>query len=189
MNGTNYYLTRDGQSYGPYSAQEMLEMLKSGQMTAEELICPVGGDQWVQAYQIFAVPTSAPVHPRTAQQCATPQISAEMVNELHQKYRKGVLNSLYSAMLAFFPVLIHFTSGQSEEKMLRSVHGRHSGLEALCIVLAKWWPLALVVGLAGVIFFMRKALKHRAESQRLEMLHLQQQAQKRPSMWETPARR
>ena len=44
-----YYLHRDGQNYGPYSAEQMVQMILAGEVGGEEQVCEEGGTQWVQA--------------------------------------------------------------------------------------------------------------------------------------------
>jgi hypothetical protein len=59
----NYYLSRDGQSYGPYPEESFPEMLQAGQFMPEDLVCPEGGSEWVALSQVVALaatPVAAP---------------------------------------------------------------------------------------------------------------------------------
>lgn len=67
----NYYLARDGQTYGPYPQENFASMLAAGQVVAEDLVCPEGGQDWVQASQVPGLlPAEAPV-PAAAPVAAT----------------------------------------------------------------------------------------------------------------------
>ena len=43
----NYYLTRDGDTFGPYAQESFPTMLKAGEITPDDLVCPEGGTEWV----------------------------------------------------------------------------------------------------------------------------------------------
>jgi hypothetical protein len=73
----NYYLARDGTTYGPYPQESFPTMLAAGQVVAEDLVCPEGGSDWVPlssvpglsgaaspAPAMPAVATSAPTLPK-----------------------------------------------------------------------------------------------------------------------------
>lgn len=57
----NYYLARDGQTYGPYPQENFPSMLAAGQVVADDLVCPEGGSDWVPLSQVPGLaPTAAP---------------------------------------------------------------------------------------------------------------------------------
>jgi len=43
----NYYMARDGTTYGPYPQESIPSMLAAGQMVPDDLVCPEGGSEWV----------------------------------------------------------------------------------------------------------------------------------------------
>jgi hypothetical protein len=43
----NYYMARDGTTYGPYPQESFPTMLAAGQVVPEDLVCPEGGTDWV----------------------------------------------------------------------------------------------------------------------------------------------
>ncbi|HEU0009671.1 MAG TPA: DUF4339 domain-containing protein [Verrucomicrobiae bacterium] len=43
----NYYMARDGTTYGPYPQESFPTMLAAGQVVPEDLVCPEGGADWV----------------------------------------------------------------------------------------------------------------------------------------------
>jgi len=43
----NYYMAREGTTYGPYPQESFPAMLAAGQMIPEDLVCPEGGTEWV----------------------------------------------------------------------------------------------------------------------------------------------
>jgi len=43
----NYYMARDGTTYGPYPKESFPTMLAAGQLVPEDLVCPEGGAEWV----------------------------------------------------------------------------------------------------------------------------------------------
>ena len=61
----NYYLARDGQTYGPYSEESIPGLLQQGQLVPHDLVCPEGGTTWVELSQVpglaaIAAPAPAP---------------------------------------------------------------------------------------------------------------------------------
>ena len=43
----NYYLARDGQTYGPYPEEDFPGMIQAGQVIPEDLVCPEGSADWI----------------------------------------------------------------------------------------------------------------------------------------------
>jgi hypothetical protein len=63
----NYYLARDGQTYGPYPEESILTMLQEGQVVPEDLLCPEGESEWVSLHEIPAfAPSTPPPMPQPA---------------------------------------------------------------------------------------------------------------------------
>jgi hypothetical protein len=70
-----YYLTRDGQTYGPYPAESIPGMVQAGNMVPEDLVCPEGGTDWVALKTVpglltgasAAAPTSAGLRVRATE--------------------------------------------------------------------------------------------------------------------------
>lgn len=60
----NFYLHRDGENHGPYPESQLLEMLTSGQIHSEELICEEGAGDWIPASTL--TPRAAPPNLLTA---------------------------------------------------------------------------------------------------------------------------
>ncbi|MGB0990939.1 MAG: DUF4339 domain-containing protein [Akkermansiaceae bacterium] len=48
-NMNKYYLHRDNQNHGPYPEEQLVELIRSGSIGAEELICLEGGSDWIAA--------------------------------------------------------------------------------------------------------------------------------------------
>src|ERR1051326_6903849 len=59
----NYYLARDGQTYGPYPEASFSNMLQAGEVCREYFVCPEGGSSWTAVTQVPALqaffPTAA----------------------------------------------------------------------------------------------------------------------------------
>lgn len=81
----NIYVTRDGQNYGPYPAEQAHAMIAQGQLALHDLACPEGSQQWVPLGQVLGIPpqgaapqAAAPAMPVGAQsaplQAARPAI-------------------------------------------------------------------------------------------------------------------
>ncbi len=86
----NYYMARDGTTYGPYPQESFPTMLAAGQVVPEDLVCPEGGADWVPLSSIpglsgtaspapamprlrMSTSTSAPAsHPATTPAASTP---------------------------------------------------------------------------------------------------------------------
>lgn len=73
-----WYLSVDGETYGPYSGHELKKMVSSDQFQENDFVCPEGGDSWTMAKadpllgsvfkresQTAQINTPAPVHGNT----------------------------------------------------------------------------------------------------------------------------
>ena len=56
----NYYLAREGQTYGPYPEESIPTMLQAGQLVPEDLLCAEGSSDWLPVNQIPAFAAAAP---------------------------------------------------------------------------------------------------------------------------------
>ena len=62
----NYYMARDGTTYGPYPQESFPTMLAAGQVVPEDLVCPEGGAEWVPLSSVpglSGAPSPAPSMP------------------------------------------------------------------------------------------------------------------------------
>lgn len=57
-----YYLHRDGQNHGPYTEQQVVQFMSDGSIQANELVCPVGGSEWVAASSIGGSGRASPTN-------------------------------------------------------------------------------------------------------------------------------
>ena len=48
----NYYMARDGTTYGPYPQESFPSMLAVGQMVPDDLVCPEDGSEWVPLHSV-----------------------------------------------------------------------------------------------------------------------------------------
>ena len=62
----NIYVTRDGQTYGPYAAEQAHAMIQQGQLSVGDLACPEGANQWVPLGQVLGIPPAAAPQPAVA---------------------------------------------------------------------------------------------------------------------------
>src|SRR5262249_13613963 len=74
----NYYMARDGTTYGPYPQESFPSMLAAGQVVPEDLVCPEGGSDWVPLSSVPALsgatssaPAAAPALPRLRMSTST----------------------------------------------------------------------------------------------------------------------
>jgi hypothetical protein len=56
----NIYVSRDGQTFGPYSPEQAHAMIAQGQLFAGDLACPEGANQWVALGQVLGIPPGPP---------------------------------------------------------------------------------------------------------------------------------
>lgn len=56
MDARTFYLARNGETFGPYPAPDMQQMMNAGQISPDDQICPAGAEQWVPAGTIFRPP-------------------------------------------------------------------------------------------------------------------------------------
>lgn len=66
----SYYLHRDGENFGPYESEDFFNYLQQGQIQPNDLVCPVGDNEWVPASSIARPLSSSVAIPQqpTAQQ-------------------------------------------------------------------------------------------------------------------------
>src|SRR4051794_18567216 len=59
----NYYLARDGQTYGPYPEENFAGMLAGGQVLASDYVCAEGGSEWIafEKHPAFSSVARSPV--------------------------------------------------------------------------------------------------------------------------------
>lgn len=55
----NYYLARDGKTYGPYPKEFIPAMVQQGQLTPDDLLCPQGGSEWKALREMPELMTAA----------------------------------------------------------------------------------------------------------------------------------
>lgn len=56
----NYYLARDGKTYGPYPQEYIPAMVQQGQLVPDDLLCPEGGNDWTPLSQLPQLMSAAP---------------------------------------------------------------------------------------------------------------------------------
>jgi hypothetical protein len=166
----NYYLHRDGQNHGPYSDDQMKEFVTSGQVTQSELICPEGGSDWVPASTLLV--TSGPrlmtAAPTTVSRSAASRalsITQEQVDAAKQKVKTPILGMVFSAALPFI-----LWAAKSDAERGVGTSGKHRALKELAKENTDLLPIAIVIGLIGVVIcavWLSKALK-RAKSIKAE---------------------
>ncbi len=158
----NYYLHRDGQNHGPYSFEQMNQLITSRQIAPEELICQEGGADWVPASSLRAasVPKMGPgvsPSPRTAAS-KIQTVTHEHVDAARQGWRTPFLGIVFSAAL---PLLLW--AAKSDAKRGVRISGKHSALQALARDNVALLPIAIVIGIIGVVLcsiWLAKALKN-----------------------------
>ena len=63
----NYHLSQgDGQTYGPYSMQELQGFAQEGRINSGSMLCPEGGSEWVSASTILPTGITAQAAPLTS---------------------------------------------------------------------------------------------------------------------------
>ncbi len=58
-----WYISREGDSQGPYRREEVARMLQQGQLLPQDFVWAPGLEDWSRAAQHFGAPTSAPPVP------------------------------------------------------------------------------------------------------------------------------
>ena len=86
---------KTNQSEGPYSISMLRELVKMGKTLPESLLCPLGGNEWIQATTLNDLFTPAPpplastnekddfVHPITKKGILTQQKKSFFLEECH----------------------------------------------------------------------------------------------------------
>lgn len=148
----NYYLHRDGQNFGPYSLEQMRQMIASRQIAPGEYICQEGGSDWVVASTLTAAPAPKTVArpPAAAVRSAAAQtsmVSEDDVRRAYQKVKNAFLGVVFSAGLP----LIFWAAKSDAERGVRSTSGRYRGLQELVRNNVQLLPVAIVIGSIGFI--------------------------------------
>lgn len=183
MSEPAYYLARDGQTYGPYSTTALAEMIQAGNVAGTDQVCETGSEEWQPVEQVFGMAPEPAAPPPTQATTANvspkiPVVTEAMVDALDNRFRGKLVGVILCLMLAVMPLLAKMDAkGRSEAQILQQeARGRDSGKKALSIILAKWWPVTMILGGAGVAYFIRQAARSRQELKAVQKLFKAQQA-------------
>lgn len=151
----NYYLHRDGENHGPYTQENMQSMVATGQVRADELICPEGESSWVPASILskHTAPRSTMLghsHSHSAAVATMEQqrITEEQVAAAYQKTKLPGLGVIFSAALPFI-----LWAAKSDAERGVGISGSKQGLKNLATQNTDLLPLAIVAGVIGVVLF------------------------------------
>ena len=158
----NYFLHRDGQNHGPYSEEQMKQLVTSGQVSQDELICPDGGSDWVAAWTLLAsasprLVTEAPTAVQSSAVNRALAITEQQVAVAYQKVKTPFLGIVFSAAL---PVILWAAKSDAEGGVRTT--GKHRFLRELAKNNTDFLPIAIVIGVIGVAacaFWFSKSLK------------------------------
>jgi hypothetical protein len=147
----NYYLHRDGQNHGPYSAGQMIQMVSSGEVGGEEPVCEEGGSQWVQASSLIQRPVPRVVgvpgiRGNPVARATAPAVTEQHVAEARLKLKTPIMGIVFSIAL---PCLL--LAAKSDASRGVRVSGKHSGLKELFRQNVDLLPAAIVVGIIGAV--------------------------------------
>jgi len=161
----NYYLHLNGENHGPYPTEELKRQLSSGEIKADDLVCPEGGEDWVPVASL-AKPTAPRAtmlghsHSHSAAVATLSQkpVTLDQVNEARLKMKFPALGMVFSIAL---PVILWAAREDAERGV--GISGRHQAAKRLATENTDLLPLAIFVGLIGFVtflFWFRKAQKH-----------------------------
>jgi hypothetical protein len=173
---SSYYLHRDGQNHGPYPIEDMKQLIASGQVGPNELICPEGGSDWAAASTLTAGGTPKLVTGGlgTTSRPSSSRISAitqQQVAAAYQKVKTPILGVVFSTALPF----LLWAAKSDAERGVRTT-GKNRALKELAKDNTDLLPIAIVIGVIGVvlcsIWFMKslkraKGLKAQFQLQQL----------------------
>jgi hypothetical protein len=151
----NYYLYRDGQNHGPYSADQMKQLVTSGQVAQGELICPEGGSDWVPASTLLVASSasSRTVAPASVSSSAGSRdfsVTEEQVSASQQKLKTPIIGILISVAVPFL-----LWAAKSDASRGVRISGKHRGLKSLMQTIVKEnpqaLPIAIAIGVIGVV--------------------------------------
>lgn len=154
----NYYLHRDGQNHGPFPADEIQQLISSGQVGAGEMICEEGGSEWTAASTLVGAAAAAgparrvaqprvSTAPRRVQAAAADSgaVTQEQVDVASQAWRSAAIGITLSIAL---PALL--LAAKFEPAGARST-GRGAGLKELAKQNTDLLPIAMIIGVIGLI--------------------------------------
>jgi GYF domain 2 len=162
----NYYLHRDGQNHGPYSEEQLKQLVTSGQVAQSELICPEGGSDWVPASTLMvgSGPRSITIAPSPVSRPAGSRVSAitqEQVAAAYQKLKTPILGMVFSTAI---PFLLWAAKSDAERGVRTS--GKNRALKELLKENTDLLPIAIVIGVIGVtvcaVWFVKSRIKAKA---------------------------
>ncbi|NWK57688.1 DUF4339 domain-containing protein [Verrucomicrobiaceae bacterium N1E253] len=145
----NYYLHRDNQNYGPYPESQILQMLQSGQIQAQEMICIVGGSEWIQAtalQQASLSPNLQAATTVTASGNQVPVVTDEHVAAAKLRLKAPMLGIVFSIAL---PCIL-WAAKNDAERGVRTT-GRHSAAKNLAKQNTGLLPMAIIIAPIGVV--------------------------------------
>jgi hypothetical protein len=148
----------------------MKQFVTSGQVAQSELICPEGGSEWVPASTLLAgsaprLLTGAPATVLRSPGSRALAITQEQVAVAYQKVKTPILGMVFSVAL---PFLLWAAKSDAERGVRTS--GKHRALKELAKENTDLLPIAIVIGLIGVVIcavWFSKSLK-RAKSIKAE---------------------
>ena len=152
----NYYLQRDGENLGPYPTEELKRQVASGEIKADELVCPEGGEDWVPAGTLTR-PTAPRAtmlghshsHSAAVSTLSQRPVTLQQVTDARLKMNLPILGMLFSLAI---PVVLWFIKSDMDDMDYASES-------------ASLLPLAMIVSLCAFVVFaawFRKAQKNAA---------------------------
>jgi uncharacterized protein YxjI len=120
VHAMNYYIYQNDENFGPFSREQMLEMLRQGLMTMETPCCQEGENAWqtVSVYFGKAVPPAIP----TAGAVVTPILNEGRFYHTHYLLRRKILNFLGTGFHVFDPAgAVVFFSKQKAFKLREDI--------------------------------------------------------------------
>jgi hypothetical protein len=129
----------------------MKQFVTAGQVAQTELICPEGGSDWVPASTLFAASsprliTGAPATVSRSAGGRALAITQEQVAVAYQKIKTPILGMVFSAAL---PVILWAAKSDSERGVRTT--GKHRAIKELAKENTDLLPIAIVIGLIGVV--------------------------------------
>lgn len=158
---SNYYLNRDGEVSGPHTVEDIQQRIARREVGKMDLICPEGGTEWVPASILANHVTPAATmlgHYHVSPMTTGAQRTTEKhVKEAYQKLKAPGLGILFSIAL---PLILWAAKSDAERGV--GISGSRQGLQSLARENTDLLPLAIGIGIIGVVGFsiwFRKTLK------------------------------
>ena len=96
----NYYISKNGQQFGPFTESEIADKVNAGQLTLNDLCVSHGGSAWKTISEVFPNISNAPSYLRPATAMSAPPVKKRRLGMI-----LGIIGALFAGILVIGGIL------------------------------------------------------------------------------------